>query len=115
MSSAAEVFEHHIAAFAAGNLDEILLDYTDESVMVYGDRVWRGLAGARAFFEMWLDELLPAGCRFDIVDQLVVDDMVYLTWTAESDDYAFDFGTDTFLVHDSKVVRQTVATLHHRK
>jgi hypothetical protein len=40
---------------------------------------------------------------------------VYLTWTAESAAYVYDFGTDTFVIKDSKVLRQTVATLRRRK
>ena len=115
MKTANEVFDHHLAAFGAGDVDEILRDYTEDTVMIYGARSWRGLAEARAFFAMWLDELLPPGCRFDLIDRQVTDDLVYITWTAESDAYVFDFGTDTFLVQDGKVARQTVATLHRRK
>ncbi len=115
MASAADVFAHHLQAFAAGDIDEILLDYSEHSVMLYGVREWRGLAGARAFFTLWLEDWLPSGCRFDIIDQQAVDDMVYLTWTAESAAYVYDFGTDTFLIKDGKVLRQTVATLHRRK
>lgn len=115
MATANEIFEHHLAAFAAGDIDDVLADYTDQTVMAYGDRVWRGLKGARDFFAMWLDELLPPGCRFDVIDSHIVDNLVYLTWTAESDKYLFDFGTDTFVIQDSKVLQQTVATLHRKK
>ena len=115
MSTAAEVFEHHLAAFGAGDIDEILRDYTEQSVMIHNDRCWYGLDGARAYFERWLDSLLPAGSRFDLIDQQVTDDLVFITWTAESNDYVFDYGTDTFLVEQGKFVRQTVATHHRRK
>ena len=52
MAIPTEVFAHHLQAFAAGDIDEILRDYREDSVMLYGDRVWRGLAGARAFFKL---------------------------------------------------------------
>ncbi len=115
MQTTQQLFDHHLEVFAAGDIDGIVSDYSEHSVMVYGDKVWRGLDGARAFFHMWLDDLLPAGCRFDVIDRRVVDDMIYLTWNAESDAYVFDFGTDTFIVRDGKVLRQTVASLHRRK
>jgi hypothetical protein len=115
MTTASDVFAHHLEAFGAGNIDDILADYTEHTVMIYGDKVWRGLAGARDFFHMWLDELLPAGCRFDLIDSQAVDDLVYITWTAESQDFVFDYGTDTFLIENSNIVRQTVATLQRRK
>ena len=107
MATANEVFQHHLSVFGAGNIDEILVDY--------GDRVWRGLSGAREFFHLWIDDLLPAGSRFDIIDRQAVNDWLYITWTAESEKYKFDYGTDTFLIRDDKILRQTVASLHHRK
>lgn len=114
-ASADAVFEHHLAAFGAGDLEEILVDYTDATVMIHNEHYWRGLDGARAYFARWLDELLPAGSRFDLIDRQVTDDLVFITWTAESPHYVFDYGTDTFLIEHGKVVRQTVATLHRRK
>ncbi len=115
MAKTADVFEHHLSAFGAGDVDDILTDYTEDTIMIYGDKVWRGLNGAREFFHMWIEELLPAGSRFDLIDHQAVDDWLYITWTAESDKYKFDYGTDTFLIQDGKILRQTVATLHHRK
>ncbi|MEM7541011.1 MAG: nuclear transport factor 2 family protein [Pseudomonadota bacterium] len=115
MASAEEIFDHHLEAFGAGDLNEILTDFTDQTVMIYGDKVWRGVEGARDFFNMWLDDLLPAGCKFELIDKIATDDMVYITWTAESDNYVFDYGTDTFVMKDDKVWRQTVATHHRHK
>ena len=51
---------------------------------------------------MWVCELLPWTRK-------MVDDMVFITWTAESEKYRFEFGTDTFLVRNGKIERQTVA------
>jgi hypothetical protein len=107
MATANEVFQHHLSVFGAGNIDEILVDY--------GDRVWRGLSGAREFFHLWIDDLGPAGSCFDIIDRQAVNDWLYITWTAESNNYKFDYGSDTFLIRDNKILRQTVATFHHRK
>ena len=115
MLSANEVFDHHLSVFGSGNIDEILTDYTEDTIMIYGDRVWRGLSGARDFFHLWLDDLIPAGSRFDLIDRVAVDDWLYITWSAESPRYLFDYGTDTFLIRDGKILRQTVATFHHEK
>ena len=115
MATPEQVFEHHLAAFGAGDIEEILVDYTDATVMIHNDRCWRGLAGARAYFARWLDELLPAGSRFDLIDRQFTEDMVFITWTAESERFVFDYGTDTFLIERGKVTRQTVATLHRAK
>ena len=113
MRTADEIFQHHLDAFGVGNLEEILLDYDENSVMVYGEKVWHGVSGARDFFQMWLSDLLPEGSEFNVIDQVSSADMMYITWTAESVKYNFDYGTDTFVFKEDKIWRQTVAT-HHR-
>ena len=115
MLSADEVFDHHLSVFGSGNIDEILTDYTKDTIMIYGERFWHGLDGARDFFHMWLDELIPVGSRFDLINRVAVDDWLHITWSAESPRYRFDFGTNTFLIRDGKILRQTVATYHHEK
>jgi uncharacterized protein (TIGR02246 family) len=109
MADAESVFQHHLEAFAAGDIDEILKDYTDDTLVIYDDFVARGRDEIRKFFERWINEWLPPGCDFDLEQIRAVDDMVLITWTAESEKYRFEFGTDTFLVRNGKIERQTVA------
>jgi ketosteroid isomerase-like protein len=115
MSAAADIFAHHLEVFGNGDMEGILSDYSEDSVMMYGDKQFTGLAGAREFFNLWLNDWIPAGSRFDLIDKQTSDDMVYITWTAESENYVFDFGTDTFIMKNGKVWRQTVATAHRKK
>lgn len=115
MRAATEIFEHHLEVFGAGDIEGILTDYTDASVVMYGDKIWRGVEGVRVFFSMWLGDLIPPGSDFNLIDQISSEDMMYITWTAESINYTFDYGTDTFIFKDDKVWRQTVATHHSAK
>ena len=115
MQTAEAVFRHHLEAFGAGDLDEILTDYTDDSVAIYDDRVARGRDEIRAFFEHWLEALLPPGCRFDLERLQATEDLVFITWTAETEKLEFELGTNTFLIRDDKILRQTVAAKIRRK
>lgn len=115
MSDSESVFQHHLDAFAAGDVDEILKDYTDSTIVIYNERVARGREEIREFFDHWLESLLPPGCRFDLEHRQVVDDMVFITWTAETEKLVFELGTDTFLIRDGKIVRQTVAAKIRRR
>ena len=108
-TTAEAVFQHHLAAFAAGDIDEILKDYTEDSLVIYDDRVARGREEIRKFFAHWLEHLLPPGCQFELERLQTVDDLVFITWRAESEDKVFELGTDTFLIRGGKVERQTVA------
>ncbi len=115
MPSAEAVFRHHLEAFGTGDVDEILNDYTEDTVVIYDDRVARGLVEIREFFEHWLEALLPPGCRFDLEHLQATEDLVFITWTAESEKLVFELGTDTFLIRDGKILRQTVAAKIRRK
>ena len=77
MSGAADIFAHHLEVFGNGDMDGILSDYSEDSVMMYGDKQFTGLAGAREFFNLWLNDWIPAGSRFDLIDMQTSDDMVY--------------------------------------
>ena len=46
-----QVLEHHLGALAAGNLDAILSDYTDDSTLIGPDGVAKGRQAIRASFE----------------------------------------------------------------
>ena len=108
-----QIFEHHLGVFGSGDIEGILADYNETSVIIYGDKIWRGIEGARDFFHLWLDNLIPTGSDFNLINRISDDDMLYITWNAESENYIFDYGTDTFIFKDDKIWRQTVAT-HHR-
>ena len=115
MRTADEIFDHHLEVFGAGDMDGILSDYCDGSLMMYGEQTWHGLDGARDFFQMWLDDLIPAGSEFCLTGRSASADMLYITWTAESDKYVFEFGTNTFIMKDDRIWRQSVATYHRAR
>ena len=42
MRTGNEIFEHHLEVFGAGDIEGILKDYDDASIMVYGNKTWIG-------------------------------------------------------------------------
>ncbi len=96
-----KVFEHHVMALMSADIDEVMKDYTDESVMITNlSGVTKGLLGLRARFEAPSDlsgiQLLASHFESDVA---------YITWKADG----IPFGTDTFIVLDGKILVQTVA------
>ena len=51
-----EVFEHHLSSFAIG-IDELMKDYTDDSVLIAPEGTYRGLGEIRAFFQGFINFL----------------------------------------------------------
>ena len=99
---------HHLTAFGGGDVDEILADYTEESVVITHDGALRGLADIRPFFENFV-KILPPGSDFQMIKQVTEGELAYIFWKAESDHVSIPLGTDTFIIRDSKIVLQTFA------
>ena len=105
-----QVFEHHLGALGAGDLDAILSDYTDDSIVIGPDGALKGRQAIREFFEAVLASLFKPGTyRFTIDTLHVLDDVVYLVWHANCASANIVFAADTFLVRGGKIAVQTFA------
>jgi len=68
-----EVFAHHGKALAAGDLDEIVVDYADDSMLITPAGVARGKDGIRNAFAKLLDDLPNAA--WDLKTQIFEGDV----------------------------------------
>ncbi len=107
-----EVFAHHAQALGAGDLDEIVADYSDDAVFISPAGVLRGNDGIRAAFTRLLADVPDA--RWDLKTQLYEGDVLFLEWTADAGATRVDDGIDTFVFSDGMIRVQTVRyTLQH--
>lgn len=103
-----KVLEHHMGAFAAG-VDEILMDYTEQSVIITSNGVFRGLSEIRKFFRDFIAGVTPEFWEsYVLVKRICEGEFAFITWTAKP---FLTFATDTFVVRDGKVIMQTFASL----
>ena len=107
--STQETLNHHLQSFGAGNLDGILSDYTDESVILTPDGALRGLKQIRPFFEAMLAEFAKPGASFSMGQTVLEGETAFITWSAETADNVYELGTDTFVVKNGKIAIQTFA------
>ncbi|MBM3677586.1 MAG: hypothetical protein FJW96_06850, partial [Actinobacteria bacterium] len=66
------VVEHHLDALQAGDAARTLSDYTDDSVLISGGEVYRGLTALRPLFEGACATLFRPGAHTFTLDSLVV-------------------------------------------
>jgi len=105
-----QVLEHHLAAFGVGDLEGILSDYADDSIMISPDGPLKGRAAIRGFFEGVLASLFKPGTYQFTMDTLhVVEDVAYLVWHAHCEGVDIVFASDTFLIRNGKIAVQTYA------
>jgi len=100
-----EVFAQHVKAVAAGDLDGIVVDYTDDSVVITPAGVARGKVAIRDAFVKLLDDLPNAD--WELKTQIFDGDLLFLEWAADSAVNRVDDGVDTFVFRDGMIRAQT--------
>jgi predicted SnoaL-like aldol condensation-catalyzing enzyme len=100
-----QIFDHHGMAMDSRNLDAILEDYTDQSVVITAERVYRGKREIRAFFSALLDALPQAEWAVPVM--IFEGNALYIEWTVKSSGHNVNDGVDTFVFAHGAIALQT--------
>jgi ketosteroid isomerase-like protein len=104
------VLDHHLAAFSAGDVDEVLEDYTDASVLIMPDATITGREALHAAFEGLFSGLFEPGTYDFTLDAMTVEgDVAYIVWHASCESADVVLATDTYVVRDGKIATHTFA------
>ena len=104
-----EVLDHHWVAFKANDLEETMKDYTEESMLITPNGTYRGLDEIRNNFVRAFSAFPKDSTTFSLDKSLSVNDVGYIIWKAKTPGFNLSFATDTFIIRDGKIVRQTFA------
>jgi ketosteroid isomerase-like protein len=100
------VMQHHGQALTSGNLDELMKDYTKDSVLLTPTETYKGPQSIKAAFGAMMKVLPPeALANFKHTKQEIQGEYVYLLWTAVP---TLPFAGDTFHIHNGKIIMQSV-------
>jgi hypothetical protein len=103
-----DVMTRHGMAIRAGDVDQVLADYTDESVIMSPGRTARGLSEIRdVFADLFANLIPPESVKLEPTWRAIDGHYVFVVWKGESDKHILPIGTDTFVVRDDKIVFQT--------
>ncbi|MFB6160020.1 MAG: nuclear transport factor 2 family protein [Haloferacaceae archaeon] len=109
MSTTRDVLEHHLDAFGEQDLEEVMADYVEESVVVTNMGTYRGLDEIEGLFEDLFADFGQAGSEIAVDQREIEGDVAYIVWHGETPDNVYAFATDTFVVEDGAIVTQTFA------
>jgi len=109
------VLDHHLQAFMANDLDEVLADYTDESILMTPDSTYTGLDAIGGLFTALFPLFPTEGTTINPDKIEFSENMAYLVWHGESPVVSVPLGTDTFIFKDGKIHRQTFAGIINPK
>ncbi|GGM21216.1 nuclear transport factor 2 family protein [Dactylosporangium sucinum] len=101
-----DVFEHHAQALMAGDLDELVADFTDDAVLITPAGAFRGRPAIREGYARLFEDLPDA--EWDVPTRVFEGDVLLLEWSAVSADARAVGGVDTFVFGDGGIRVQTV-------
>jgi ketosteroid isomerase-like protein len=101
-----EIFEHHAGALIAGDIEEIVADYTDDAVFITPAGVRYGKDAVREGFVALLADLPDA--KWEVPTQIFEGDILFIEWSAVSASTRVTDGIDTFVFSGDGIRAQTV-------
>lgn len=104
-----EVLDHHWMAFKNNDLEETMKDYTEESVLVTPDATYNGLDEIRNNFVNAFKAFPKDSSTFSLDKSIVVKDIGYILWKSKTPRFNLSYATDTFIIREGKIIRQTFA------
>ena len=114
--SAEAVLNHHLAGFSSGDVDIVMEDYTDDSIVILPETTLTDLASIRAFFAELFSGLFKLGTYEFTMDRMEISgNIAYIIWHSANEGVDVKLGTDTFLIQDGKIAVQTFAAFMQEK
>lgn len=104
-----KVLDHHVQTFQQNDLEGVMADYIEESVLITPDRTYKGLAEIRENFVQAFQALPTQGTTMTVTKSVVSGDVAYIVWKAVTPTLEFKYATDTFIIADGKIISQTFA------
>lgn len=109
MSNTESVLNHHLETFGEQDLEGVMEDYSDDSIVVTNMGTFRGFDEIEGLFENLFSEFSSGESSITMDEQLTEDDFGYIIWHAETPENVYEFATDTFYIPDDVIEFQTFA------
>ena len=103
------VLEHHLKAFGENDLAGIMEDYAAESILVSPDSTYIGLESIESLFAGMFPAFPTEGTVMEMDNMVIQDELAYILWHADTPALDVPFATDTFIIVDGKIMKQTFA------
>jgi hypothetical protein len=109
LNDESSVILHHLSSFQDNDLEAVISDYTNESVLITQDATYRGIEEIRGFFLSLVKHFPKQNSHFELDKLVVHDGLVFIVWHAKTPSLDVLLGTDTFIIKNNKIHQQTFA------
>ena len=101
------IIHHHLHSFLSGDIPELMTDYTEDTLLITPDKELHGKERIKQFF-IDLSIHFPRGKSTINMEKMIVDDdLGYIVWNAITPTIEVNVASDTFVIKDQKIHRQT--------
>lgn len=101
------VLRSHLSSFLENDLAAVMSDYTDESILITQEKTYKGLQEIKLFFAGLITHFPNQKSSFDLDKLVVYDDFAYIVWHAKTPSIEVPLATDTYIINEGKIYRQT--------
>ena len=103
------VLLRHLHSFVENDLETLLSDYTEESILITHEQTYTGVPQIRAFFTELMKYFPNDHSNFSLDKMVTEDELVFIVWHATTPSLEVPLGTDTFIIKNGKIQQQTFA------
>lgn len=103
------VLSRHLNSFANHDLESLMGDYTEQSVLITHDAIFSGVKEIHRFFTDLLTHFPKQHSSFVLDKQVINDELGFIVWHGKTPSLEVLLGTDTFIIKKGKIHRQTFA------
>ena len=103
------LLQRHLTFFVENNLEALMADYTNESVLITQDTRYTGIEEIKGYFVDLISHFPKQKSTIELDKTEISDDLAYIVWHGKSTSLEVLFATDTFIIKNGKIYRQTFA------
>jgi hypothetical protein len=104
-----DLLQRHLSSFQDNNLEAVIADYTNESVLITQEASYTGPEEIKSFFTGLITHFPKQKSSFDLDKIVINDELIYIVWHGKTPSLDVPFATDTFIIKNGKILRQTFA------
>lgn len=104
-----EVLDRHWKTFQANDIEGVMADYAEESVLIIPDTTLTGLDQIREHFIKVFTVFPKDSTTLQLDKSVIHQDVGYIIWQGTAPKLKVTYGSDTFIIQNGKIVRQTFA------
>lgn len=109
MKNVETVLLRHLKSFQDNNLEAVISDYTNKSVLITPASTYTGVEEIKGFFVNLMDHFPKQGSSFQLDKMEIEGTLAFILWHAKTPSLIVPFATDTFIIKDGKILQQTFA------